>query len=169
MNKCYQVVWNESRQTWQVVSETARHRGSNPAKSILAAAALNLGSLLGAASFAADLPAGGKITFGSGSIQQTPSQLTIHQSSPQMALDWKSFNIGADKSVQFVQPSANAAAINRVTGIDASVIAGRLHANGTVVLINPDGVLFTPTAEVNVGSLVASTLKTITNLSLIHI
>jgi len=130
---------------------------------MLAAAALNLGSLLGAASFAADLPAGGKITFGSGSIQQTPSQLTIHQSTPQMALDWKSFNIGVDKSVQFVQPSANAAAINRVTGIDASVIAGRLHANGTVVLINPNGVLFTPTAEVNVGSLVASTLKTITN------
>ncbi|NBP27865.1 MAG: hypothetical protein EBU74_09715, partial [Betaproteobacteria bacterium] len=33
----------------------------------------------------------------------------------------------------------------------------------TVVLINPNGVLFTPSAEVNVGSLVASTLKTITN------
>ncbi|NBO83541.1 MAG: hypothetical protein EBU75_12200, partial [Betaproteobacteria bacterium] len=72
MNKCYRVVWSESRQTWQVVSETARYRGSSPAKSMLAAAALNLGSLLGAASFAADLPAGGKITFGSGSIQQTP-------------------------------------------------------------------------------------------------
>ncbi|MBM4231535.1 MAG: filamentous hemagglutinin N-terminal domain-containing protein, partial [Gammaproteobacteria bacterium] len=163
MNTCYRVVWNESTQTWQVVSENARYRGGSPAKSVLAAAVFNLGATFGGVAIAADLPSGGQITFGAGSIQQSQSQLTINQSSERMALDWKSFSVGADKSVRFVQPSTSATAINRVTGIDASVIAGKLHANGTVVLINPNGVLFTPTAEINVGSLVASTLKTISN------
>jgi large exoprotein involved in heme utilization and adhesion len=45
-----------------------------------------------------------------------------------------------------------------VLGSNASVIAGKLNANGKVFLVNPAGVLFSPGASVNVGSLVASTL-----------
>lgn len=38
------------------------------------------------------------------------------------------------------------------------MIQGALNANGQVFLLNPNGVLFTQGAQVNVGSLVASTL-----------
>src|SRR5690606_12824525 len=68
------------------------------------------------------------------------------------------FSIGKNNSVTFHQPSASAVALNRVLGPDVSVIQGALNANGQVFLVNPNGVLFTPTAQVNVGGLVASAL-----------
>jgi large exoprotein involved in heme utilization and adhesion len=46
-----------------------------------------------------------------------------------------------------------------VLGADVSTIQGAIRANGQVFLLNPNGVLFTPTAQVNVGGLVASTLN----------
>ncbi|MDN5435072.1 MAG: filamentous hemagglutinin N-terminal domain-containing protein, partial [Acinetobacter sp.] len=42
---------------------------------------------------------------------------------------------------------------------NASQIMGRLNANGQVFLLNPNGVVFSKTAQVNVGGLVASTLS----------
>ncbi len=85
--------------------------------------------------------------------------MTITQVTPKMAIDWQSFSIGQGKSVTFVQPTAGAVALNRVTGTDVSVIQGSLSANGQIFLVNPNGVLFTPTAQVNVGGIVASTLS----------
>jgi hypothetical protein len=49
-------------------------------------------------------------------------------------------------------------ALNRVTGNDPSAILGSLVANGHVYLQNANGVYFAPGAQVNVGSLVATTL-----------
>ena len=45
-----------------------------------------------------------------------------------------------------------------VTSNFTSNIAGRLTADGRVLLINPNGILFTRTAQVNTGSFMASTL-----------
>src|SRR3954453_14856617 len=84
--------------------------------------------------------------------------MTGHQCSDQAILNWKDFNIGADKTVIFDQPSATASTLNRVWGPDASTIAGHLRANGQVYLINQNGVIFADGAQVNVGSLIASTL-----------
>ena len=50
-------------------------------------------------------------------------------------------------------------ALNRILGTDPSAIYGRLSANGQVFLLNPNGILFAPGAQVNVGGLVASTLN----------
>ena len=107
---------------------------------------------------AADLPTGGQITAGTGSISQSGNTLTVTQTSSKLAADWQSFSIGQGNVVDFVQPSSSSVALNRVIGSDVSVIQGSLHANGQVFLINPNGVLFTPTAQVNTGGLVASTL-----------
>jgi len=104
------------------------------------------------------LPTGGSVTAGSGSIQREGAALTITQSSARMAIDWQSFSIGQGNQVHFAQPSASSVALNRVLGSDPSVIQGSLSANGQVFLVNPNGVLFTPTAQVNVGGIVASTL-----------
>jgi filamentous hemagglutinin family protein len=114
-------------------------------------------AVLAPAALAADLPTGGQITAGSGSISTSGTTMTVTQDTAAMAADWQSFSIGSGHAVNFVQPSADAVALNRVLGSDVSVIQGALTANGKVFLINPNGVLFTPDAQVNVGGLVAST------------
>ncbi|HYW55470.1 MAG TPA: filamentous hemagglutinin N-terminal domain-containing protein, partial [Polaromonas sp.] len=105
------------------------------------------------------LPADGTVVGGQATITTpTANSMVVNQVSDKAILNWQSFNIGAGQSMQFVQPSAAAVALNRVIGNDASKIYGSLRANGQVFLINPSGVMFAPGAQVNVGGLVASTL-----------
>ena len=105
------------------------------------------------------LPSGGSVVAGSGSVSTAGSTLTVTQQTAKMAVNWDSFSIGEGAAVRFVQPSASSVALNRVTGGDASVIQGSLTSNGQVFLLNPSGVLFSKTAQVSVGGLVASTLS----------
>ncbi|SNS54399.1 filamentous hemagglutinin family N-terminal domain-containing protein [Noviherbaspirillum humi] len=104
------------------------------------------------------LPTGGQVSAGSASIAQTGSAMTVTQSTPKAILNWNSFDIGPSASVTFNQPSRDAVALNRVVGISPSQIHGQLNANGQVFLVNPQGILFGPTAQVNVGGLAASTM-----------
>jgi len=111
------------------------------------------GSLLGSliagqivmpvAVLAADLP------------QQSPSapfaginidgtKMTINQgNSNRIAITWDSFDISKDYTVEFVQ-SAGDVALNQVSASSNSVsnIAGTLNADATVILVNPNGVVF---------------------------
>ena len=104
------------------------------------------------------LPSQGLIIDGSGSINQSPAALTIDQTSNSLSIDWNSYSIGADHQVTYNQPSSSSTALNKVTGAQASSILGQINANGRVFLINPNGIIFAPGAQVDVGSLVASTL-----------
>ena len=106
------------------------------------------------------LPEGGQVSAGQGSIGAPANgSLVIKQDSQRLALDWLRFGIRAGESVRFDQPGASAIALNRVLGNEASHIYGSLSANGQVFLLNPNGVLFAPGSQVNVGGLVASTLN----------
>ncbi len=87
------------------------------------------------------------------------SLLTIDQSSPRAIIDWRSFNIGSGSEVLFRQPGSTASTLNRIYDANPSVIQGRLTANGQVLLINQNGILFDRGTQVNVQSLVASTLN----------
>lgn len=116
-------------------------------------------SLVTAQLQAADLPTGGNIVGGSGSISQDGNNLNVQQNSDRLITNWDSFGIGAGNTVNFHQPGSNSVALNRVIGEDASAIYGNLNANGKVFLVNPNGVLFGQGAAVNVGALVASTLS----------
>ncbi|EAQ5054775.1 filamentous hemagglutinin N-terminal domain-containing protein [Salmonella enterica] len=107
-----------------------------------------------------DLPAGGQIVGGQGSISTSGNQMTIHQQTQNMATNWHSFDIGKNNTVQFVQPDSSSVALNRVTGASGSQIMGTLKANGQVFILNPNGVLFGKDARVNVAGLVASTKNT---------
>ncbi|BCA55373.1 hypothetical protein W02_25130 [Nitrospira sp. KM1] len=109
---------------------------------------------------AAALPADGTVVGGRATIQlSTGKALTIQQTTDKAILNWKSFSIGQGESVQFVQPSASSVALNRVLGTDPSIILGRLQANGRLVLLNPNGVLFGAGSQINVGGLLATTLQ----------
>ncbi|ELS3930111.1 filamentous hemagglutinin N-terminal domain-containing protein [Salmonella enterica] len=116
-----------------------------------------ISGLLPAMVLAADLPTGGQIVGGQGSISTSGNQMTIHQQTQNMATNWHSFDIGKNNTVQFVQPDSSSVALNRVTGASGSQIMGTLKANGQVFILNPNGVLFGKNARVDVGGLVAST------------
>jgi filamentous hemagglutinin family protein len=104
-------------------------------------------------------PIGGQVVSGIGSISESGNSTTIRQSSADLTIDWVSFNIGSQETVNFLQPSASAVAVNQIFSTNGSTILGHLDANGQVWLINPNGVLFGRGAQVDVGGLVASTLN----------
>ena len=164
MNHIYRIVRNRATGLLQAVSEIARNQSASsgaPAKqnhtpaiapAWLTAAALGLLPLsLHAA------PVGGQISAGQGSITHSGHTTTITQSTPKLAINWQSFGTQAHESIHFAQPGANAIALNRVTGNEASLLLGSLTANGQIFIINPNGILFGKNAQVNVGGLVAST------------
>ena len=103
------------------------------------------------------LPTGGSVTAGTATIGTSGSAMTV-TTGQRAIIDWTTFNIGNGASVQFVQPGATSVAVNRV-GLSggASAINGALNANGNVMILNPNGVMFGATAVVNVAGLIAST------------
>ena len=105
------------------------------------------------------LPTGEAVVGGAATVSRNGAAMTVTQSSSRAVLNWQSFGVAAGESVNFVQPSASAVALNRVAGSDASSILGRLTANGQVFLLNPNGIVFGSGARVDVGGLVASTLS----------
>jgi filamentous hemagglutinin family protein len=105
------------------------------------------------------LPTQGMVKSGAATIGQSGANMNINQTTPRAIVNWNSFSVGAQNSVTFTQPSANAAILNRVTGATNSTIAGQISANGQVFLVNPNGIAITPTGNVKVGGgFVASTL-----------
>ncbi|MFC7288295.1 filamentous hemagglutinin N-terminal domain-containing protein [Herminiimonas glaciei] len=157
MNHIYRVIRSRTHGALIAVSELSAGGRRNKRRSARRLAALLSGLLPAALACAA--PVGGEVSAGSGTISQSGNTTTIQQNSDRLALNWNSFNIGANESVRFNQPGAHAIALNRVLGQDPSKILGNLSANGQVFILNPNGVLFGNGAQVNVGGLVATTMK----------
>ena len=103
-------------------------------------------------------PVGGNVVAGTGSISQSDLTTTINQTSQNLAVNWQSFDVNTNEKVNFVQPNSSSIALNRILGNNGSTIQGQINANGQVILVNPNGVFFTPTATINVGGIVASSL-----------
>ena len=111
-------------------------------------------------SLALGLPEGGVVSGGAVTLgQATASQLAITQASDRAVIDWSSFNIGAGERVDIRQPSAASVLLNRIHDAQPSQIFGALSANGQVILSNPNGMLFGPSAQVDVGGLVATSTR----------
>lgn len=111
-----------------------------------------------------DLPQNHNVVVGEATFSTAGNKMTINQSSHTTQIEWHSFDIGKDKEVQFIQPGENSVAYNRVTGGNASQIQGKLTANGKVYLANPNGVIITQGAQINVAGLLATT-KDLENIS----
>lgn len=102
-------------------------------------------------------PTGGQVTAGAATIQQKPNSTVINQTTPKAVIDWRTFNISQNESTHFQQP-AGGIALNRINpSMGASTIYGHLSATGQIILVNPAGLYFGPSAFVNVGSLIATT------------
>lgn len=109
------------------------------------------------------LPVNGQVVAGNASISQTQTPSTasmnVNQSSQRAVINWDSFNVGRNASVNFNQPNSSAVTLNRVTGTSQSMIDGAIRANGQVIFVNPNGVTFGRGAEVNAAGVVASTMN----------
>jgi filamentous hemagglutinin family protein len=159
MNRTYRLVWSVRLAGWIAASEICRGHVKAASTVRCAAVVAGLSLALNALALApGELPSGGQLSAGQARIQAAGTTMTVHQDTAKVAIDWQSFNIGNQAAVSFNQPAASAIALNRVLGQDASQIMGRLTSNGQVFLLNPNGVLFGSTAQVNVGGMVASTL-----------
>ena len=62
----------------------------------------------------------------------------------------------ASRRCEFHQPSTSSVTLNRVVGPNPSQIAGRIDANGQVVLVNQSGVMFYKGSQVNTAGLMVS-------------
>ncbi len=137
---------------------TIFHHFRRPPQGVRAVLAVALSIATGGAGLQAQGPVGGTVRAGDAQITgEGTSSTQIRQFSDRAVIDWRQFGIGADGQVVFIQPSSQAATLNRVTGAQVSVILGKLDANGQVLLINPNGIVFGGGAQVNVGSLIATT------------
>ncbi|WP_353229036.1 MBG domain-containing protein [Novosphingobium sp.] len=117
-----------------------------------------LAATAAAPAFAGGLPINGSVATGNASIAGSGNTLTINQTTANAVINWQSFDVGAGNTVRFVQPDVSSATLNRVTGNTTSVIAGQITANGSVYLINPNGIQITSTGAISVGrGFVAST------------
>jgi len=105
------------------------------------------------------LPENAQINSGMADFNNPNSNtLTINQHSQNLSTNWDSFNIAGNETVNFIQPTNHSIALNRVVGGNASQIMGNLNATGQVFLINPQGIFFSQSAQINVGGLLATTL-----------
>lgn len=125
----------------------------------LARLILGAGLLLGTSANAFAMPQGGTVAAGAAEVARQGAEMAIRQMTQNAVINWQSFNIAAGERVNILQPNAQAALLNRVIGGSPSAIFGALSANGRVFVVNPAGILFAQGAQVNVGSLVASTLQ----------
>lgn len=91
--------------------------------------------------------------------------VTIEQSQSRALLSWQNFDVSANTTLVFNQKQNGVSqkswsVVNRVVDAqDPSVILGSIKADGTVLILNRSGVLFGPNSQVNLHSLVASSLE----------
>ncbi|PZA13629.1 hypothetical protein DNX69_04555 [Rhodopseudomonas palustris] len=103
------------------------------------------------------------------------TNVNVTQTAKQAILNWDSFNISSDTLLNFDQQASDWIALNRVNPgtspnlflqnaranngwTNPSSINGQINAPGAVYVINRNGIIFGAGAQINVHSLVASTL-----------
>ncbi|GAB2781659.1 hypothetical protein GCM10027021_00110 [Dyella kyungheensis] len=102
------------------------------------------------------------------SVAAGKTTVQVKQTAQKAILTWDSFNIGRNTTLYFNQSggtqsdgSNNWIALNRITDPSGrpSQIFGQIKAEGTVYLLNRNGILFGAGSQVNTGSLLASSLN----------
>ena len=86
----------------------------------------------------------------------------VNLKGPATVLNWNSLDVGKDASLQFNMVNNTDRVLNNVSGgaiNNRTTIDGLLQSNGQVYIYNPNGIVFSKMATVDVNALVASSLK----------
>lgn len=106
-----------------------------------------------------------------GAQGQSQTTVTLTQSQQQAVLNWQTFNVGANTTLDFDQSAGGAnvdnwIAFNTVAAnIAPSQILGRIQGPGQVYVINQNGVIFGGASQINLHNLTVSTLPINPNLA----
>ncbi len=130
-----------------------------PTKRFIALSALSLAISAANIQIVNALPTNGNVVGGNvnATIISDGITTTIDQKSEVVTIEWDSFNINVDQTVDFQQPGTSSIAINKIGGGSASEIFGKITSNGQVFLSNPNGFLFGAGSSINTGSFLATT------------
>ncbi|MDI9349203.1 MAG: filamentous hemagglutinin N-terminal domain-containing protein [Candidatus Symbiobacter sp.] len=109
------------------------------------------------------IPRGGAVVGGEATISYSTSatakfdnEVTINQASNRAAINWQSFNVGPREGVTFRVPN-NGATLNTISDYNPSLIQGTVTSNGTLYLVNKNGLVFDVGSKVSAQNFVAST------------
>ncbi len=85
------------------------------------------------------------------------TKVAIEQTGEKAILNWETFNVGRRTTLEFVQ-QPGWVVLNRVNDPQArpSQIQGQIKADGTVMIVNRNGIQFSGTAQVDTRNLVAA-------------
>ena len=83
--------------------------------------------------------------------------VTVTQTADKAILNWETFNVGKNTTLKFEQ-QPSWAVLNRVNDPKArpSQIQGQVQAEGTVMVVNRNGIVFSGSSQVNTRNLLAS-------------
>lgn len=102
------------------------------------------------------------------SVKDGRTTVEIEQTDNKAVLSWETFNVGSNTTVHFDQTAGNQPsgvnewiALNRINDPSGrpSQIFGQIKAEGSVYLLNRNGILFGAGSQVNTHSLLASSLN----------
>jgi filamentous hemagglutinin family protein len=107
------------------------------------------------------LPTGGTVVSGGATITQPNSvTLNITQTTDKAVINWQSYNIGQGESVHYLQPGSSSVTVLNIVGSNSSSIVGNLIANGSVWIINPNGMTIGSALQAATNGLVLSSYTT---------
>lgn len=183
LNHVYRLVWSKIQQAWVAVAEGTRTSGKsslngqvNDSKELGSRRSLRDLSftpdtkwrVVIASAFAAvcmpmssfaDTNVVAGVVAGDLAIKDISATHTQYTHTANVNIvNFYKFGVLEGHQLDVVMPDAGRA-LYRVLGNSASEIMGKLNSNGSLFLINQNGVLFGANAEVNVGNIVASTLN----------
>jgi len=104
------------------------------------------------------LPKDMQVRQGQINTENKLQELIIRQGTENGIINWKEFSIGEKEKVLFTLPNGDSKTFNRVIGENLSEINGKLSSNGTIYLINQNGILIGPNGSIQTKGFVGSTL-----------
>lgn len=122
---------------------------------LLAAATMQT-SMVMAAPLDGMVPGGGSWT-GANAPVINGNQMTIQQVLPKAILNWNQMNLRTNETLN-VNMASNWSTLHKIHDMSPTTIAGTINAAGHQYFINTNGIIFGNGAQINVGSLTASSL-----------
>ncbi|MCH2148517.1 MAG: filamentous hemagglutinin N-terminal domain-containing protein [Phycisphaerales bacterium] len=109
------------------------------------------------ASVSMAIPNGHTVVYGDVTIQYFSNYMMVTSTSGKSIIDWSSFNLGQNESIQFLLPSSSSRILNRINGANGmSIINGVISSNGHVYLVNPAGITFGSNSVLNATRIYAA-------------